>query len=167
MALKQILTQARLKEILNYDPETGVFTWKVRLGSRANAGNVAGHAHNGGYRAIRLDGKAYLSHRLVFLYVSGEWPDEVDHINHIRADNRLVNLRMSCRGENGKNYSISQRNKSGLTGVARYKITGKWYAQIRAGEERIYLGTYSSFFDAVAARKSAELKYGFHENHGK
>jgi hypothetical protein len=94
------LTAERLREILGYDPETGLFTRLVRTG-RIRAGEVAGTAHSRGYRSIVIDGRVYLSHRLAWLYVHGEWPPEqIDHINRNRADNRLVNLRAAKQSQN-------------------------------------------------------------------
>lgn len=162
-----MITQSELKELLNYNPETGAFTWAVSR-QRIKKGRVAGSYDRYGYRRIRLNGMDYGAHRLVWLYVYGEWPkDEVDHINHVRDDNALLNLRAVTHEENQKNKSIFSRNKSGITGVRWCKTYKKWTAGIRVNKNQKGLGYFNDKFEAICARKSAENKYGFHENHGK
>ena len=97
------LSQKYLREALHYDPDTGIFTWKVATASCVKVGAEAGCVKNDGYRAIGMGGKSYKAHRLAWLYVHGEWPKEqIDHINHIRTDNRMENLRPASGGENAK-----------------------------------------------------------------
>ena len=92
-----MITQSELKELLNYDPATGVFTWLVSRG-RVKASSVAGHVHSRGYIVIMVDGRRHLAHRLAFVYMTGTFPDDqVDHINEIKADNRWINLREATR----------------------------------------------------------------------
>ena len=103
---KQELTAERLREVLAYDPDTGVFTWKARTSpfSRVNVGDVAGNLRRDGYIEICVDGRKHQSHRLAWLYVYGEWPaDQIDHINGIRTDNRIANLREANNAENHHN----------------------------------------------------------------
>lgn len=130
-------------------------------------GDIAGSLNTHGYVGIKVFGKLYLAHRLAYLYMLGETPDEVDHINHIRADNRWVNLRDVTRSENCKNNSKRKDNASGVTGVHWKKRDSRWVAQIRVDKETLWLGQFVKFSDAVDARKNAEVLYGFHENHGK
>src|SRR5690606_34614864 len=102
-----MLTQQRLKELLYYDPETGIFTRLVgRSGPRARAGDVAGSDNGKGYIRIYVDGRPYKAHRLAWFYMHGEWPEEIDHRNGERADNRLSNLRPVTRQQNNLNQSI-------------------------------------------------------------
>lgn len=161
------LTQARLKKLLSYDPSTGVF---VRLTSPSNSvkkGDLAGHLNVHGYYTIMIDRVAYLSHRLAFLYMTGSLPPvHCDHINHIRDDNRWVNLRLATPTQNAMNQSLSCANTSGYTGVSWNKAREKWEVSIQAHKKRYRLGNFSDLSDAVAVRKKAEKIHGFHKNHG-
>jgi len=160
-----MVTQDRVKELLNYHPDTGKLTWRVNKGP-AYAGSVAGYIANG-YVRIRIDGKGYLAHRLVWLYTYGQMPKEhLDHINHNRADNRLSNLREVTQAENNRNLSKSKRNTSGITGVSFHKLTGLWVAQIQVNSKQIKLGAFGTIEEAAEARKLADIQYNFHENHG-
>lgn len=161
---EKILTQIRLKEILEYNPETGFFIRKKTTSSNAQAGNVAGRINKHiGYRLISIDGKDYYCHRLAFLYMTGNFPEnQVDHINRIRDDNRWANLRKVTSGENLQNTSLRKSNKSGAKGVFWYVKRNKWLAHIRFNNKRYSLGYYVNFDDAVTARKQAEDKYFTH-----
>jgi hypothetical protein len=165
MKKTELLTQQRLKEVLNYDAESGVFTWSVTR-TKAVKGRVAGNVDSHGYWIIGIDGIRHNSHRLAWLYVYGFYPKEVDHQNHDRADNRLVNLRATDRIGNSKNISKPIDNKSGVVGVSWTKRLGKrndkW--EVRACGK--FLGYFDDFFEAVCKRKSAELQFNFHPNHG-
>lgn len=122
-----------------------------------------------GYVYFYYGGKSRLSHRVIWTKFNGEIPDgfEVDHINHIRSDNRISNLRLVNRVENARNKSRASNNTSGVTGVSWIKSKGKWYAQIYVNGKTHNLGYYSDFNDAVKARIDAEDRFGFHKNHGK
>lgn len=162
-----MITQEELKLSLDYNPDTGVFTWKIKPQSRIPKGSVAGTLHHRGYIHIILKGKAYLAHRLAFLFIDGKFPEfEIDHENHIKHDNRWVNLIEKTHRENGKNQSKSIRNTSGTTGVHWSAICNKWRANITSEGVRHNLGLFSRKEDAIEVRKLAEIKYGFHENHG-
>jgi hypothetical protein len=162
----KILTQARLKELLHYCPDSGLFTWMASRGS-IKKGCVSGTAHSEGYINIGVDGSRYFAHRLAFLYMVGVMPKEdVDHINHSRDDNRWGNLRGATRADNSKNSSISKSSTSGISGVSWHKASAKWRAHIRVDGKQKHLGSYGSLTTAGLARKKAERKYGFHENHG-
>jgi len=161
-------TQAEIKALLNYDPDTGVFTRIASTSSKAMAGSIAGTFNKTlMYRFIMIDYKLYREHRLAWLYMTGEWPDgEIDHINHIRNDNRWDNLRCVTAKENRKNQSIRSDNTSGVTGVYWHKRRGKWRSIITVDGNQIHLGWYKDKSDAVAARKLSEVEHGFHPNHG-
>jgi hypothetical protein len=154
------LTADKLRKLLHYNPETGVFTRLVRDGKWL-PGQVAGSAQaSHGYVAIGVAGKPRLAHRLAWLYVYGEWPDGViDHINRDRTDNRIVNLRSVSQAENGQNAKLSCRNKSGHKGVIWYRRDQVWRAYIVVNQVSIHLGYYPHIDDAVAARRAAEAKY--------
>ena len=98
------LTLQRLREVLSYDPDTGLFTWKKRTGSRAVVGAIAGTANNGGYIQVSIDGVLYYAHRLAWLYMTGEWPEaEVDHARMRPGDNRWDQIREASRSQNEQN----------------------------------------------------------------
>ena len=159
---KSILSQDKLKELLTYDPNTGEFRW-INSGPGIRR-VVAGWGTDQGYIKIGVNGGEYLAHRLAFLYVYGYMPKHIDHINHIRNDNRIVNLRSVEKRENHLNMKMSKRNTSGITGVSRQG--NKWVAAIMVQYKQIIVGLYDSIDDAARARKEAERKYGYHINHG-
>ena len=162
-----MLTQERLREILYYNGKFGIFVWKESRG-RVKAGDIAGTNDHELYRLIRIDSKFYKAHRLVFLYLYGRMPlHQVDHINGNPSDNRLKNLREVDNQENHKNIKIGTRNKSGIIGVFWNEPHKRWVANISVNKrsKRIYRG--EDFFEACCIRKSAELKHGFHPNHGR
>ena len=164
---KEIITQKRLKEALHYDPCAGIFINKITRGPRAIKGSVAGWVGTNGYIIINIDGLRYKSHRLAWLYITGKWPDnEIDHINHIVSDNRFINLRSATRAENNRNMPIQKNNTSGFTGVVWHKQANKWQAQISINRKNKSLGLFDIINDAIEAREKANIKYGFHHNHG-
>ena len=164
--LKQTLTQERLKEVLHYNPDTGIFIWIAGI-SNIFKGTIAGRMWSNGYIGIRIDRKEYAASRLAFLFMTGEFPKhEVDHINHIKDDNRWCNMRDVTATQNQRNRPLSKNNTSGVTGVFWYKRTGIWVAAIKINRKAMHLGSFADFWDAICARKSAEYKYGFHKNHG-
>ncbi len=173
-----------LRQLLDYDPETGALTWKVRgdeyfVDGKYDAGRRSRrwNSRHAGKQAFSDDGQGYLrgtvvgsnlaGHRVAWALVNGYWPDEVDHINHDRADNRLANLREVSKGDNLKNRTMFSNNSSGVTGVSWHKQHSKWAAHIRVNGRRITLGVFRDMAEAVAARRKAEVEYGFHENHGR
>ena len=162
-----MITQERLKELLEYDAETGKMFWKVSRG-RAAAGSEAGFINKLGYVTIRLDTNVYRGHRLAWLYVHGRFPiHNIDHINGMTADNRLVNLRDVDQRTNQRNQRLSRANSSGVTGVSWSLVRKKWYAYITVDGLMKNLGHFVSLPVAVEARKTAERLYGFHPNHGR
>lgn len=114
-----MITQARLKELLNYDPETGIFTRLTYGKGNFYIGSVAGGRTKNRYIAINLDKKIYLAHRLAHLYMTGKLPkDQIDHINNIRDDNRWCNLREATRAENMTNRGPNKNSKTNVKGVS-------------------------------------------------
>lgn len=161
-----MLTAELVRQLLDYDPATGVFIWKERSGqagidggfNRKYAGTIAGRS-SGVYDSIAVYGVRYYSHRLVWLYMTGEWPKEqIDHINLNKKDNRFDNLREATPTQNGANMSAHKRNSLGLKGVTLYR-TGKYFAQIRANGKCIYLGYFDTAEEAHAAYVEAAKKY--------
>ena len=161
------LSQKRLRELLHYNPDTGVFTWKVHRAGNAMIGDIAGYLdEDSGYIRITLDYYLHHAHRLVFVYVVGETPEQIDHINHIRNDNRWINLRPANNPLNRLTQTLRIDNSSGFTGVVWFKRYSKWRARITINGKEKHLGYFIEKGDAITARKKANIKYGFHENHG-
>lgn len=143
------MTQERVKELLEYDPETGVFTWKAAK-KGIYAGSKAGYSNQEGYAVITIKRKPYYAHRLAFLYMEGRFPNkEVDHINRDAGDNRWVNLRHSNRRENLENKITN----NDFIGVYWHKGERRWKAVTsRAGRKRHALGSFKTHIAACYAR---------------
>ncbi len=166
-----MLTQEQLKEVLHYCPDTGVFTWLVRVG-RGRKGVAAGglvrtERTGKSYHRVCVHQQAYYAHRLAFLYMAGALPEnDVDHIDGNGCNNIWTNLRAVTPSENAMNKRKSANNTSGTTGVYWDKQARKWHARIVLGRHDKHLGLFHNKEDAISARKAAEVTYGFHENHG-
>jgi len=155
-----ILTQERLKELLAYDPETGVFTNRTTRNPRSPIGSEAGYVNTIGYRVIQVAKTKVHAHRLAWLYVYGYLPKvQIDHINRVPSDNRLSNLRLATAAENSQNTKICRRNTSGHKGVTWHKHNKKWQAQLAVNNRHLYLGQFDSIEAAVSARAEAVKKY--------
>jgi hypothetical protein len=153
MAAKLIpVSQARLRELLRYDPATGVFIWLINKSNRVEFGTVAGSiVEDRGYRSIRIDGRPYRAHRLAWLWMTGEWPSHgIDHINGIPGDDRWANLRAATQSQNLANMRKSSRNTSGFKGVFWHSGARKWRARLKS----IHLG----YFDCPAAAHEAYMR---------
>ena len=160
------LTQERLKELLHYDPETGLFTWIKRPSNRVKVGDIAGKPGPIGYVRIGISGVVYFAHRLVFLYMDGDFPEEVDHINGVRDDNRWSNLRRATKAENRRNVGKKIVNTSGFKGVSFVERLGKYQARIWF-HKTIHLGLYDTPEEAHAAYcEAADRLHGDFSNHG-
>jgi hypothetical protein len=145
------LTQARLKELLHYSPETGVFIWRV---GRKMAGKIAGSPNSWGYTVIGIEGRNRRAHRLAWLYVHGIPPNgQIDHINGVRDDNRISNLRVCVQVQNCWNAKKQKTNKTGFRGVCFNEKTKRFRAQINVFGTKIYLGEYDSPEQASAVYK--------------
>lgn len=158
--MKKELTQERLRELLDYNPETGVFTWKVKRRGYTEAGNVCGKSLiTDGYQRIQVERRGYAAHRLAWLHVTGEWPKgNIDHINGIRHDNRIANLRDIPASLNRQNlHAATSRNKSSnLLGVSWHNRPRPWRSTIRIDGKRHHLGYFETKEAAFAAYVSAK-----------
>ncbi len=153
-----MLTAKRLRELLSYDPLTGIFTRLVATSRRIRVGDTAGCKNPNGYIEFSVENKLYKAHRLAWLYATGEWPThEIDHRNGIRDDNRLCNLRAATKSENLQNVTQDSGNKAGVVGVSPHK--GRWKVRIQHNKQGHYLGLFSTTEEAHAAylAKKAEL----------
>ena len=145
---------AELRRRLSYDPDTGEFRWRRASGNNSRAGDVAGTVGNAGYRIIALHRTRYVAHRLAWAMVYDEWPpDQLDHINGDRGDNRISNLRRATNAENMRNTRRFSNNTSGFKGVSARR--GRWRATITKDYRQIYLGDFDSAEKAHAAYAQA------------
>ena len=143
----------RLREIVDYDPETGILRWKKRNG------NIVGSRHSQGYRETRIEGHRCYVHRIIWQYVYGSTPkNQIDHINGDRSDNRLCNLREATQQQNSGNMKIRSNNKTGIKGVCKSRKGNKWLAYIHLNYKTRYLGTFNNPERAHAAYLNAASK---------
>lgn len=156
--MAKTLTASRLRELLDYSPSSGVFKWRVAPTGRREIGGVAGCEDRSGYLKIGVDGRLYAAHRLAWLYVYGEWPvPAIDHINGVKTDNRITNLRAAGQDINSQNRRGANRgNTSGLLGVCWSRHHRKWIAQISANGEKVMLGGFDDRRDAYDAYLKAK-----------
>jgi len=139
-----MLTQARIKEVLHFDPLTGIFSW-IKSYGRAKSGCKAGSTIHRGYIAINIDGNRYLAHRLAWLYMYGYFPHVTDHINGDTGDNSISNLREVSHSQNSWNCKkLRANNNSGLKGVGFHKATGKWRARVTINYIQYHLGSFDT-----------------------
>lgn len=180
MRRKFELTPELLREVLNYNPETGILTWNRRdrkffkgyshyIGwNKRFEGKEAFTSKNSeGYKTGTLLGNCVKAHRICWVLAYGEWPYNVDHINGDTSDNRLLNLRDVSRSINLKNQRMKNSNTSGRVGVYWHKKSQKWQAIVGSERKCFYLGLFDTKEDAIKAREKAEAKLDFHENHGR
>jgi hypothetical protein len=155
------LTAERLREVLHYDPETGVFRWRVRANSRADAGTVAGRiSKNHGYRKIGIDRRYYQASRLAWLYVTGEFPTlDIDHCNLQKSDDRFCNLRQATDSQNQANTRAQANSTTGVKGICWARHAHAWNARICVNGRRIFLGYFDTKEIAAAAYCAAAVKY--------
>lgn len=183
MAKQSDITPEICRKFLRYKPETGQLFWMARdaadVPKYTEANVAAWNARfagkeafttlaNHGYKTGTICSKIAYAHRVIIAIVTGEWPDgAVDHINGCKTDNRIGNLRVVTNHENCRNQSLGSKNTSGLIGVYRDKHGKKWIAQINIDGRQIHLGTFATKTEAYEARLAANVKFGFHQGHGK
>lgn len=169
-----------LRELLEYNPNTGKLKWRSRglsyFGNNSRvckiwntkcAGKEVGSSSYS-YVRVSLNSISYKGHRVAWAIYYGEWPKgQLDHINGVKTDNRIVNLREVFGNGNSKNMPKQRNNTSGVVGVYWFKRDNLWKAQIQVNNKSIHLGYFTNKQDAINARKQAEMDYGFHPNHGR
>lgn len=148
-----------LKSLLSYEPDTGVIRWIAKGKGRIKK-KEAGTLLHSGYAGICIGSKRWQSHRIAWALHYGEWPkDQIDHINGIRTDNRICNLREATNAQNGKNIKLSKANKTGVAGVCWSKRYQNYRAYIKVNHQQKYLGTFKTLDEAKKARQDAETIY--------
>lgn len=182
---KSLPSPELLRKLLRYEPDTGKLFWRERTPdmfvSECRDAQNSCSAWNSkfsnkeaftsicrGYKSGAIFGKNYRAHRVIWAIFYGKWPKgQIDHINGLRSDNRIENLRDVTNEENHKNMKIRSDNSSGVMGVFFYKSRKKWEAYIKADGRKKHLGYFASIDEAIDARRDAEKEYGYHENHGR
>lgn len=159
-------SQERLKELLKYNPETGVMSWIKHPNRTDLNGRALGAIRKGGYLAGSVDGNKYAVHRLIYKYMTGKEAVIMDHVNGDPKDNRWVNLRSVTPKENNLNVKLPKDNKSGVIGVFWHEKQKRWHANVRQNSRSIHLGSYPTKAEAIAARGVANKLLGFTERHG-
>lgn len=144
-----MITQSELKELLNYNQDTGVFSWKVKKRGTRGINNQAGHTRKNKYVVISINKKDYLAHRLAWLYVNGIFSKEyIDHIDNNPSNNAINNLRECSNAENQWNAGLNMKNTSGVKGVYFHNLTRKWRATLRINGKRKYFGGFNNLEQA-------------------
>lgn len=156
-----------LKTFLDYNPETGLLTWKVRNSKRIHIGDIAGCKSTDGRILIGIKGRLYKAHRVAWALQTGEWPKHmIDHINNDPSDNRWKNLRPATKSQNQMNVKRIKSNTSGHKGVTWSKASQKWRASIKANGKQFHLGVFEQIEDAVRAYADAAARlHGEFANH--
>lgn len=160
-----MLTQARIKELVTYDPNTGEFTRNIRISNKINIGDKAGWLSKEGYIRLRLEGKSYSAHRVAWFYMIGEWPKhEIDHIDTIKTNNKWNNLREATHQENCRNIGLRKNNKTGIKGI--HQKGSKFRATIQTINGPKHLGYFTTKEEAaIAHNKAANKLHGNFTHH--
>lgn len=166
-----MITYSELRELVSYNPNTGLF---IRIKTQCNSakkGSEPGHVKrcSGGlkYRALEYKGKPYYLHRLAHLYMTGEWPQgDIDHEDGDGLNNKWDNIRTATMTENQKNRRLNANSKSGVTGVSFYSRNKKWRVAINIRGKKKHLGYFETFEEAVEIRMKANKENDYHDNHG-
>lgn len=154
------LTQARLKEVLHYGPETGLFTWLSTVIPPVYAGKISGYIDDYGYRVLNLDGNRRSQHRLAYLYMTGDYPvNQIDHVNGDRSDNRWCNLRPATDSQNRQNMKKKAGTKSRFQGVTWFPRDGTWMSRIGINYKSVFLGYFKTEEEAHQAYVSAKTQH--------
>lgn len=176
-------TQEYLVVRFSYEEDTGTLRWKEVLPedwrlsesgrkkfNTRHSGEVAGHIFKGSSNQlstqVRVDGKSYYVHRIIWKIMTGEEPNTIDHIDGNPLNNKWNNLRDTDNLGNCKNFKKNKNNSSGYTGISWNKASGKWEAYIWHECKKYNLGFHTDIEDAIAIRKEKEVEFGYHENHG-
>lgn len=161
-----------LRSRLRYDPQNGRMFWLPHASmskkwlTRYSGKEALTRIDAEGYLTGKIDGVQLKAHRVAWAIHSGEWPNgQIDHINGIRSDNRISNLRVVTHQENHRNKAMPNTNTSGFCGVNARGNT--WIATIRVKGKQIYLGTFERLEEAISAREAANILYNFTARHGK
>ena len=162
-----MITQEELKELLNYDQDTGIFTWKVSPARQVSSGDIAGTKRKDGYIQIKVDNELILSHRLAWIYMYGYLPKYIDHINGQRDDNRITNIREVSNQQNSLNSKISKNNTSGIKGVYWDKSRNKWAVRLFVNGKCKFFKRFDDMDLAKLVIEEVRNKYhGKYANHG-
>jgi len=175
------LTQEIVRELLDYNPDTGVLTWKFRSEkwfattgafkswntrfAGVKAGSVSTRISNNKWSLIHIFDKTYRPERIIHLWLHGVWPNRIDHTDGNGLNNCKTNLRNGTHAESCRNRTLSKSNNTGVSGVRNRN--GRYSSQITINSKQIWLGSFKNLEDAITARKEAEIKYNFHPNHGR
>lgn len=152
--MKTSISIDKLKELLNYNPETGVFSW--RNSGRGRRPQRAGTSESSGYERITICGEKHYSHRLAWFVVTGEWAIEIDHVDGDGMNNKISNLRKATRVQNMRNRGIAKNSKSGITGVSFNNEKKMWCSYIQLNGKTRHLGFFKEKSHAATARRAAE-----------
>lgn len=157
-----------LRAMLAYDAATGALAWRVDRSNAIKAGSKAGSATRDRYMSVLVDGRRHYAHRIAWALHYGRWPKgQIDHINGDRSDNRLINLRDVTPTENARNRAASKLASPHGSGIKFHPRTGLWRASIGDGGRCVELGAFKELRTAKAARRAAEMRLGYHQNHGR
>lgn len=155
----KVLTQNLVRKLFNYDPETGILTWKVSRTNSIKIGDIAGCINGDGYLQTGISGKSYRNHRIAYLHYHGHLPEFVDHKDAIKTHNWISNLRKCSKSQNGQNSKLSKNNTSGVKGVCWCKRNNKWLAVLNIDGKGQYLGLFKDLLEASSSIQAARKKH--------